>query len=37
MVGYTGGKKDFPTYHSLGDHTESTMIEFDPEKVSCSL
>jgi len=28
-VGYTGGKKDRATYHSIGDHTESVQIEYD--------
>jgi peptide-methionine (S)-S-oxide reductase len=29
-VGYTGGSKADPTYTSLGDHTETTEIDFDP-------
>jgi len=33
-VGYTGGTKKNPTYHSLGDHTETIQIDFDPEKIS---
>ena len=33
-MGYAGGKKSSPTYHSLGDHTESIEIEFDPGQVS---
>ena len=33
-VGYTGGTKDNPTYRSLGDHTETLEIEFDPERIS---
>lgn len=33
MVGYTGGRKPFPVYRALGDHTETTMIQYDPEKV----
>lgn len=33
-VGYTGGKKLNPTYHSLGDHTESLQIDFDPAQIS---
>ena len=32
-VGYTGGKLANPTYHRLGDHTESVQIEFNPAKV----
>ncbi len=30
-VGYTGGSKANPTYHSLGDHSEAIRIDFDPE------
>jgi peptide-methionine (S)-S-oxide reductase len=33
-VGYTGGKKLNPTYYSLGDHTESLQIDYDPEQIS---
>ena len=33
-VGYTGGSKENPTYHDLGDHTESVELEFDPKAVS---
>lgn len=33
-VGYAGGAKDRPTYHDLGDHTETTEIDFDPSIVS---
>jgi peptide-methionine (S)-S-oxide reductase len=33
-VGYAGGSRPEPTYHSLGDHTESLQIDYDPEKVS---
>ncbi len=33
-AGYAGGKKANPTYHSLGDQTESIEIVFDPEQVS---
>jgi peptide-methionine (S)-S-oxide reductase len=29
-VGYTGGTAPSPTYRSIGDHTESVWIEFDP-------
>ncbi|TFG92467.1 MAG: peptide-methionine (S)-S-oxide reductase [Syntrophobacterales bacterium] len=35
-VGYTGGTTKNPTYHNLGDHTETIQIEFDPGKVSYS-
>ena len=34
IVGYTGGKKPKPTYHSIGDHTEAILIEFDPTVVT---
>jgi len=33
-VGYTGGKQAKPTYYSMGDHTESIKIEYDPSRVS---
>jgi len=33
-VGYAGGNKDNPTYHRLGDHTETVQMKFDPKKVS---
>ncbi len=33
-VGYAGGTKEDPTYHSLGDHTESIQIDYDPEEIS---
>lgn len=33
-VGYTGGQKVNPTYSSLGNHTESFQIDFDPTQVS---
>jgi peptide-methionine (S)-S-oxide reductase len=29
-VGYAGGTKPNPTYHDLGDHSETLQIEFDP-------
>jgi len=31
-VGYAGGSKPSPTYHSLGDHTETVEVEYDPAK-----
>ena len=34
VVGYAGGTKEFPTYRSLGDHTEAIQIEFDPAVTS---
>jgi methionine-S-sulfoxide reductase len=33
-VGYAGGTTKNPTYHSLGDHTETIQIDFDPAKIS---
>lgn len=33
-VGYAGGKKDKPTYRSIGDHTEALQIEFDPSVIT---
>ena len=33
-MGYTGGLKVNPTYYSLGDHTETVDIDYDPEVTS---
>jgi peptide-methionine (S)-S-oxide reductase len=33
-VGYAGGTKRDPTYHSLGDHTEVFQVEFDPGSIA---
>jgi methionine-S-sulfoxide reductase len=33
-VGYAGGTRPAPTYHSLGDHTETVQIDFDPARIS---
>ena len=33
-VGYTGGKRENPTYRALGDHAESIEIDYDPAVVS---
>jgi len=33
-VGYSGGKLEAPTYHRLGDHTETIEIDYDPAVVS---
>lgn len=35
-VGYAGGSKEAPTYHSLGDHTETIQIDYDPSQISYS-
>jgi methionine-S-sulfoxide reductase len=32
-VGYAGGTAKNPTYRSMGDHTETIQIDFDPSKV----
>jgi peptide-methionine (S)-S-oxide reductase len=32
-VGYGGGTKENPTYHSLGDHSETLEVDFDPSVV----
>jgi methionine-S-sulfoxide reductase len=33
-VGYSGGTKKNPTYHDLGDHSETVQIDFDPAQIS---
>ena len=33
-VGYAGGEKRNPTYHDLGDHTETIQIDYDPGEIS---
>lgn len=33
-MGYAGGAKINPTYHDLGDHSETLQIDFDPERLS---
>lgn len=33
-VGYAGGTTKDPTYHNLGDHTETIQIDYDPAQVS---
>lgn len=33
-VGYAGGTKENPTYRSLGDHTETLQIDYDPTGIS---
>ena len=30
-MGYAGGTKDKPSYYSLGDHTETVDLDYDPE------
>jgi peptide-methionine (S)-S-oxide reductase len=33
-VGYAGGAKKDPTYRSLGDHTETVQVDYDPTVIS---
>lgn len=33
-VGYTGGVKENPSYRSLGTHTETVQIDYDPSEIS---
>ncbi len=33
-MGYTGGSQPDPTYHRLGDHTESFQLDYDPTRLS---
>ena len=33
-VGYAGGTKVAPTYRSIGDHTETFEIDYDPSQIS---
>jgi len=33
-VGYAGGRKPRPTYESLGDHTETVQVDYDPSKIT---
>jgi len=33
-VGYAGGTKENPTYRSLGDHSETIQIDYDPTVIS---
>ncbi len=33
-VGYAGGTRQNPTYHDLGDHTETIQIDYDPSKIT---
>jgi methionine-S-sulfoxide reductase len=35
-VGYSGGKKENPTYHDLGNHTETVEIKFNPKIITYS-
>jgi methionine-S-sulfoxide reductase len=33
-VGYAGGTSARPTYHDLGDHSESIQVDYDPQVVT---
>jgi len=33
-VGYCGGTTRKPTYYSMGDHSESMQVDFDPARIS---
>ena len=33
-VGYAGGTKEDPTYRSLGNHSETIQIDYDPTQIS---
>ena len=33
-VGYAGGTTKSPTYHNLGDHTETIQIDYNPTQIS---
>lgn len=33
-AGYAGGSLKDPTYHQLGDHSESLQVDFDPKAIS---
>lgn len=33
-VGYAGGRTPQPTYQSLGDHTETVQVDYDPGQLS---
>ena len=33
-VGYAGGTKKNPTYHNLGDHSETVQMDYDPRVIS---
>lgn len=33
-VGYAGGTTESPGYYSIGDHSETIRVEFDPQRIS---
>jgi len=34
QVGYAGGSTEKPTYHNIGDHSETVKVLYDPELIS---
>jgi peptide-methionine (S)-S-oxide reductase len=34
QVGYAGGTSENPTYHAIGDHSETIQITYDPSRIS---
>jgi hypothetical protein len=34
VIGYSGGNELNPTYRRIKDHTESVLVEFDPNTIS---
>ena len=32
-VGYAGGRTAAPTYRSMGDHTETVQVDYDPQRI----
>ena len=34
VVGYAGGKTEWPTYRSIQDHTEAVRVVFDPNVIT---
>ena len=33
-MGYTGGTRENPTYHALGDHSETVQLDYDPAVIT---
>jgi peptide-methionine (S)-S-oxide reductase len=33
-VGYAGGHMEAPTYHNMGDHTETVQVDYDSSRIS---
>eukprot|EP00899_Mesostigma_viride_P015078 jgi/Mesvir1/23571/Mv18267-RA.1 len=34
QVGYAGGTTENPTYHNMGDHSESVQLSYDPNVIT---